>query len=206
MQTAFLLVMLIAGGLLILMFLLQQIAEILDHVIQGPLSFLDNLVSSLHGGDADVTIDVSHDTDVDVHPLSVRTVLGFLTFFGATGYLLTSIQLSMLIVVPIALVIGWVGGWLIWKFTRWVFSQSSSSHISDTDYLGREGSVLLSIPPDRFGEVSVNIRGFVVSGPARSASLQEIPKGANVVITAKEGGIFTVTPVSEKLYLKDPGN
>lgn len=198
MQTAFLLIMFIAGGLLLLMFVLQQIAEIIDHIIQGPLSMLDNFLSSMTGGHIDI-MPSDASIDLNINPISIRTILGFLTFFGGAGYLFNLSGIPTFIAVIIAILCGWLGGWLIWKFTWWVISQSGSSHVRETEYIGRDGSVMVDIHPNRLGEIRVVIRGYVVTGPARSHSQKSIPAGAAIVITGKEGGVFIVEPETEYL-------
>jgi hypothetical protein len=164
------------------------------------ISFLFALVS-LFGVDLSDAIDFDFDADPDsvfsFVSISPFALAMFGATFGLTG-LLTRFWLEMNAIPSVlwATAVGFVFGAVGQAFFFLVLSPSKSSHFSlETDAVGREAEVTISIPKDGQGRITYNnnVSGRVTLG-ARSADGKPIRTGQTVTIERIVGRVATVRP------------
>jgi len=142
-------------------------------------------------GDADLATDLDVDVDVDVHVdvdahadavgapdavlswlpfASLRFWTFFLAFFGLTGTVLAGLGLvgNAIAVAIIAVVVGYVSGFCVVKALRNLRETSADSSVSETDYLGATGIVMVSVGPGHTGKVRLALKGRDVELLART--------------------------------------
>lgn len=151
-STIFLLAALVGGGLLVLQILL-----------------------TLLGGHGDVDGDVD---GIDGHvdggsPLSFRTIVAFVTFFGIGGKAALGAGLSPALALGAAAAAGTVAFWLVGLAMLQLSRLRSSGNLQIENAVGVEGRVYLSIPAARegTGAVTVAIQG-------RSVQFKAVTRGA----------------------------
>lgn len=160
-------------------------------------------VMSLVGADFGDALDVGLDADVDADmsfiSLSPFVLAMFGAAFGLTG-LITCLYLDMEPLPSIlwSTAVGLIVGVLAQALFLYVLSPSKSSHYSlQDDAKGREAEVIITIPPDGVGTIAFdNISGRVTLG-ARSATNEEIQRGAFVTIERITGRVAVVRLISE---------
>jgi hypothetical protein len=129
---------------------------------------------------------------------NLSSVLAFITWFGATGYLLEHwanwLLLPTLIGALLAGAIGWV---LILLFFRTVLKGESEMDPADYRMVGTVGRVAMTIPGTGVGEIVFTKAGSVRNEAARSLSGLPIPRDTEVVITDYARGVALVQPWNE---------
>ena len=111
--------------------------------------------------------------------LSVSSLVGALTWFGAAGYLLLRLgDLALYAVVLGALLAGAVGWYLIARFLGLVLSGEREMDPADYRLEGTVGQVTVSIPAGGTGEVVFSKAGSRRSEAARAISGGPIPRGS----------------------------
>lgn len=135
--------------------------------------------------DVDVDIDVDVDADVDADAdavgapdavmswlpyASMRFWTFFLAFFGLTGSVLAGLGLmaNTIAVAVISVVVGYVSGFSVVKALRNLRETSADSSVSETDYLGATGTVMVAISRDQMGKVRLALKGRDVELLART--------------------------------------
>lgn len=140
---------------------------------------------------------------------NVSSLLAFLTWFGAAGYLLLSFALWAL---PAALagavVFGGAGAALIALFLRTVLAGEREMDPRDYRRVGTLARVTVGIPPGGVGEIVFIKGGVRRSEAARSRHGQPIARHTEVVILDHSRGVAAVEPwdelmKSERGSLKD---
>jgi membrane protein implicated in regulation of membrane protease activity len=123
------------------------------------------------GADADFDVgDLDHGGDLDpggdhgghdVSMISVRSVTAFLVGLGWMGAILRDLGWSLLLVVPLALIVGFILMMFVWWFMKLLHSLSEKGNMDYVYAIGETGSVYLPIPPNRekAGKVEVMIQG-----------------------------------------------
>src|SRR5258707_13582816 len=130
--------------------------------------------------------------------LSVSSLVGALTWFGAAGYLLLRLgDLALYAVVLGALLAGAVGWYLIARFLGMGLSGKREVDPADYRLEGTVGQVTVSIPAGGTGEVVFSKAGSRRSEAARAINGGPIPRGSEVVITNYVDGFATVQPWGE---------
>ena len=127
--------------------------------------------------------------------LSMSSVLGALTWFGAAGYLLLRLGAWALPVVVIAALLAGAAGWyLVARFLGFVLKGEREMDPEDYRLEGTVGQVTVSIPAGGTGEVVFSKVGSRRSEAARGLNGQHVPRGTEVVIIAYADGFATVQP------------
>jgi membrane protein implicated in regulation of membrane protease activity len=127
--------------------------------------------------------------------LSVSSIVGALTWFGAAGYLLLRLgDWALPAVVLGALLAGGVGWYLIARFLGLVLSGEREMDPADYRLEGTVGQVTVPIPVGGTGEVVFSKAGSRRSEAARAINGVSIPRGSEVVITTYVDGFATVQP------------
>jgi membrane protein implicated in regulation of membrane protease activity len=136
--------------------------------------------------------------------LSVSSLVGALTWFGAAGYLLLRLgDLALPAVVLGALLAGGVGWYLIARFLGLVLSGEREMDPDDYRLEGTVGQVTVSIPAGGTGEVVFSKAGSRRSEAARALGGEPIPRGSEVVITTYSDGFATVQPWGEFIAARE---
>lgn len=122
------------------------------------------------------------------------SIMIFLCWFGAAGYLLTRYGGFVAgVVLVLAAICGAVGGWIIFLFlTRVLMPHEHELTADETDVVGAVGRVSSTIRPAGTGEIVYEQLGAVRSAPARSEDGVEIPKQEEVFVVRYEKGIAYV--------------
>ena len=122
---------------------------------------------------------------------NASTVMAFLAWFGATGYLLVRYSnLVALVCLAIAAVTGLFGGWIIFKFMVKLNDAPLTSE--DRRVEGALGTISMSIRENGTGEIIFALGGMRRCAGARSSDGRRIEKGEEVVIERYEKGIAYV--------------
>lgn len=169
----------------------------------------------LNVGDDLSSIDVSGDaTGVDhvsgPSPLSLSTVMIFLTWFGATGYIARTWGGA---IAPLALIlaatIGLVGATMVYLFlARVLWRGQTSLDPRAYDPQGAIARVSSSIRAGGTGEIVYALDGKQRVDGARSLEDEPLPVGTEVTIVRYEGGLAYVAPLdwaaNEGAFLGNP--
>src|SRR4051812_27428388 len=121
--------------------------------------------------------------------LNATSLLAFLTWFGAAGYVLRHVVgWPLLAVLPIALLAGIAAATLIgWFMTK----LAAGERVMDPEeyrLVGTSGRLTVSIPSDGVGEVVFSKGGTRRSEAARSLSGRALARGTEVVIISYTRG------------------
>lgn len=133
------------------------------------------------------------------------SIMIFLCWFGAAGYLLTRYGSFVTgVVLVLAGICGVVGGAIIFFFlTRFLMPHEHELTADETEVVGAVGRVSSTIRPAGTGEIVYQQLGAVRSAPARSEDGVEIPKQEEVFVVRYEKGIAYVRKWDEGLGTRD---
>jgi hypothetical protein len=122
------------------------------------------------------------------------SIMIFLCWFGAAGYLLTRYGSFVTgVVLVLAAICGVAGGALIFAFlTRVLLPHEHELTADETEVVGAVGRVSSSIRPAGTGEIVYEQLGALRSAPARSEDGIPIPKQEEVFVVRYEKGIAYV--------------
>ena len=122
------------------------------------------------------------------------SIMIFLCWFGAAGYLLTRYGSFVAgVVLALAAVCGVAGGAIIFAFlTRVLLPHEHELTADETEVVGAVGRVSSSIRPDGTGEIVYQQLGALRSAPARSEDGVPISKQEEVFVVRYEKGIAYV--------------
>jgi hypothetical protein len=122
------------------------------------------------------------------------SIMIFLCWFGAAGYLLTRYGSFVAgVVLVLAAVCGVAGGAIIFLFlTRVLLPHEHELTADETNVIGAVGRVSSSIRPAGTGEIVYEQLGAVRSAPARSEDGIQIPRQEEVFVVRYEKGIAYV--------------
>ena len=130
--------------------------------------------------------------------LNASSMVGAITLFGATGYVLTRLgDWALPAAILGALAMGALGWYLIARFLGLILQGEVEMDPDDYRLEGTVGRVTVSIPAGGTGEVLFEKGGSRRSEAARAEGGEAIPRGSEVVITAYADGFATVQPWSE---------
>ncbi len=165
------------------------------------------------GGDGDLDLDFDGDIDTDVGDsnvdigsgtsvgigdfaaglVSVRSIAFFLTFFGLSGTVLTSMSDNATMVLAVSIALGLTSALLNSAAFTMLKAAQNTSHISSYDMEGRPANVVVPIEPGRRGKVRIDISGqpqyLVASGCDGTESLEV---GHPVVVVSISDGVAEV--------------
>jgi membrane protein implicated in regulation of membrane protease activity len=139
----------------------------------------------------------------DDHPLfilNLSTLIGFLTWFGAVGYLLLhmagwALLPALVVAVALGVAVAMLIGWFVAKI------RAGDREMKPADYRieGTVAKVTVSIPADGVGEIVFTLADSRRSEAARGESGQAIARETEVAIVGYDKGVATVVPWSELL-------
>jgi membrane protein implicated in regulation of membrane protease activity len=130
--------------------------------------------------------------------VSLSSLLAFLTWFGAAGFVLERYTEWGLAAVLLGATAAGVAGWyLITRFLDLVLSGESELNPDDYRMEGTVGRVSIAIPAGGTGEVVFTMGGVRRSEAARALA-GPVPRGTEVMITRYANGFATVQPHSRE--------
>lgn len=140
-----------------------------------------------------------------VSPFNLFSIMAFLAWFGATGYLLTRytafIAITALLLSSLS---GIVGGGIVFYFLAGVMLRHEHIlHDSDFEMVGMIGRVSNTVFANGVGEILFEQNGRTKHCGARTETGATIPRGSEVVVTRYERGIAFVKPWDEFLSHHD---
>lgn len=149
----------------------------------------------------------SSHTDSGISPINLSTIMIFVTWFGAAGYILHRYtSLWGVLILGLATAFGAVGGALMYTFlVRFLYrAQTPPLRESDYELSGHTATVTSTVYQGGTGEITYTLHGYRRAENARSLNGQAIPRGTEVVILQYEKGIAYVQPVEEILKQELP--
>jgi len=168
-------------------------------------------VSIFAGGDVDVDADLSADVDIEAEAdvegavgegvaaaarfLSLRNAVFFVTFFGLTGTLLTSLGIGFVLTLISALTIGSVAAFSIYRLMEFLRTSETGVLPASGALEGAMAAVVVDFDDTRSGKVSVTDGGQTVQLIARvheQAETRRFGVGDEVVIVDLQDGIAHV--------------
>lgn len=122
------------------------------------------------------------------------SIMIFLCWFGASGYLLTRYGgMVALVVLVLAAVCGFIGGAIMFLFlTKVMLPHERELTADETDVVGAVGRVSAAIRAGSVGEMIYEQLGARIAVPARAEDNQAIAKDEEVYVVRYEKGIATV--------------
>jgi membrane protein implicated in regulation of membrane protease activity len=132
-------------------------------------------------------------------PFNVASLMMFLTWFGAAGYIMSHYRSSTgALALTIALVAGFAGGALMYLFlARVLIANEHPLRNSDFDMTGVLGRISMPIRESGTGELIYSQQGTRRSCGARSENGAAIERGSEVVVMRYEKGIAYVRRFEE---------
>lgn len=145
------------------------------------------------GGHGDADLDASHGHAGDAHGAHATGWLPFfsfqfwtfaLAFFGLTGTVLTLLSLASMVPTLIAsTVLGLGTGTAVSTLIRKLRTQTVSSSVGATDFVGRSGIVKLPLRAGSAGKIRVTVKEQVIDLLAMTDDKEEIAVGEEVLVT-----------------------
>jgi hypothetical protein len=174
----------------------------------GAVSSFDHGFGPIHGhGAGHVHGGQGHGHGHDLKGLPLlngSTMLGFVTCFGAAGYLLSQLSEWALPGVLLGASLGGLaGGYVVARFLGLILSGEREMDPDDYRLEGTVGQITVSIPRGGTGEVVFAKVGARRSEAARAIGGLPIPRGTEVVITHYADGFATVQPWAEFLATRE---
>jgi len=151
-----------------------------------------------HLGDFNHHGHVGHEQGDGLAPVSIGSILGFLTWFGGVAYLVRN-GLDVFVGVSLftGALAGLAGGYVIFFLLKKVHAQQAGLLIASDDYmLGTIGRVTSSIRAGGTGEIVYERRGVRQVTAARAPTGIAIPRGTEIVVLDHRAGIADVEPWS----------
>ena len=156
------------------------------------------------GHDAHGGHDAIHATGAAPSPLNLSTLMIFLTWFGATGYILRVYYGAVAGWTLLAgLVLGTIGASVVYLFLAKVLWRGQSA-LDPANYQieGTVATVTSAIRAGGTGEIVYKLDGKRRVDGARSTDSAALPAGADVVILRYQGGLAYVAPLD---WARDEG-
>jgi membrane protein implicated in regulation of membrane protease activity len=132
-------------------------------------------------------------------PLNLSTLMIFLTWFGATGYLLRAYSAEAAVPsVIVATGAGLVGALIVWLVLAKLLWRGQSQ-LDPRNYaiMGVTARVTASIGAGGTGEIVYTLDGKRQVDAARAAEGATLPRGTEVAILHRAGGIAYVVPLGD---------
>ncbi|MEA2513111.1 MAG: hypothetical protein QOJ59_2598 [Thermomicrobiales bacterium] len=167
------------------------IADIgIDHDAVGHQGHMGHIGHHGHDGQH------GHGSDDVLSPISVGTVLGFLTWFGGVAYLARNgLEVYAVVSLVLGLIAGVAGAYVIyWLLRKMHAQQAGLLRASDAYMPGTVARVTSSIRAGGTGEIVYEQRGVRQVSAARAPGGEAISRGTQVVILRHSSGIAQVEP------------
>ncbi len=157
--------------------------ELTIFLIIGGIGFLFLMISFLVGDLLEALhFDLSLDAGNSFGIFDTRVLSVFLTTFGFISALCIQLAFGTLVSMIFGLGSGIILGGLVFAFGYFLYSQQSTSSVSDEDMIGRTAQVIVGIRPESIGQISCLIGEERVEKIARARNGREIKTGETVYI------------------------
>lgn len=124
-------------------------------------------------------------------PINAMTITAFVMVFGGVGYVLSRLGWwALLLIIPIAVVAGVGGAWLIWRVLR--FMLKGERVLTGGSLVGTYGQLSVGIRAGGTGELVYSHNGVRQSCPAVADDGGALPAGLDVVVLRYEQGVAHV--------------
>ena len=154
------------------------------------------------GGDADMGADVGadggqdfsgHDSDLSFKTLSLQGITAFFMMFGLVGWAIVR-QGDFAAWFPIlcGTTAGLITVWVMKKIFLIAASFQSSGTLDLQNAIGREGTVYLTIKPEKAGKVQIAVQDRYAILDAMTESEEELKTGQTVRVTKVSAGKLVV--------------
>lgn len=183
---------------------LAQISALSVFLCLGAIGFLFLLASFLLGEvfghfDTDHDVYFEHDIAHDVaHDgpgvFNARIISMFITAFGGFGAIGVYLGLGTLVSSLVGLAGGFLFGWLVYLFARFLYSQQASSIHNTSDLLGLSAQVIVAIPANGLGQVRCIVGESAIEKIARSTDGNAIAENTTVFVEEISGETVIVSP------------
>jgi membrane protein implicated in regulation of membrane protease activity len=152
-----------------------------------------HLGSGAHNGHIGVHSAGPHGAHAQVPVVNFATIVAFLTWFGATGYVLTHFHpISLALGLAFSFLGGITGLLIVFWFLGKLVAHDDTMQSADYDMLGVLGKITVPIREGGTGEIVYSQMGRRFCAAARSDSGSAIGKGTEVVVTRYERGVAYV--------------
>lgn len=161
--------------------------------------------------DADADVDFDADTDFDADSelgmaadgaagvadavlsiFSFRAIVFLLAFFGATGLILTGLDVNGVVTLLLAIAMGLFAGYLHARLYAYLKRSSVGGTTSNADLRGSRAKVVVPISSASRGRVEVDVDGQPVYVTARPFGQDEFEVGERVVVVEIDEGTALV--------------
>lgn len=134
-----------------------------------------------------------HGAHAQVPIVNFATVVAFLAWFGATGYLLTHFHpVQIAIGFALAVLGGLTGAAIVFWFLAKLVAHDDTMQSADYDMIGVLGKITVPIRAGGTGEIVYSQMGRRFCAAARNENDTAIAKGTEVVVTRYEHGVAYV--------------
>ena len=188
-QAFFLGIALVGALFLLVSFIIGEIGDFADDVGDA----VGDQLADLGVGEADAgAADHGAEAGEGPSPFSLRTVMAFLTAYGASGLITSAygwdtLASSLFAVMPGAVVAG-----VAYQAMRLLYGQQSSSLLEVSGLRGRSGVVEIAIPPGGLGRVTVSTHHGTSSFLARCQDGTAIAHGEQIIVRGSLGSELVV--------------
>lgn len=157
-------------------------------------------------GHGDITFDAHSDTNIDMHaggthffvvsPLKPIVLASFVTVFGGIGMICIGKGLMTAVATVVAALSGLLVSGILYRFIVVpLYMAQNTSAVSQKELVGDMAKTTLAINGSSFGRISYTVNGNTYSAPAKSASGEDIKRGASVVIINIKNNVFYVREI-----------
>jgi hypothetical protein len=163
------------------------------------ISFFFALLSLIGVGVGDM-FDFDVDSELDFISISPFAIASFGAIFGLVGLItLEWLEMSPIPSILVSSGVGVVFGLAAQAFFIYILAPSKSSHYSlETDAVGREAEVTITIPGSGLGQVAFTNQSGRVTLGARSTTGSPIRTGEVIQIERISGRVAFVTPIERE--------
>ncbi|HEX9760588.1 MAG TPA: NfeD family protein [Candidatus Acidoferrales bacterium] len=159
------------------------------------VGFLFLLISLIFG---ELFEHFDHDHDMDLGHggpsfFSTRVLSVFVVAFGCAGAVATHYGMSVAPASGVGVGSGFVFGWIVYAFARFLYGQQASSETRSADLVGQSARVTVAIPAGGVGQVRCRIGEELVDKIARTEDGSPVPENSVVRIKEFVGETVIVT-------------
>ncbi|MBN2007478.1 MAG: hypothetical protein JXA21_29300 [Anaerolineae bacterium] len=140
------------------------------------------------------------DTDGDIGPFSVRTILAFLVGLGWGGVAASASGASPFLAVIVGVFFGTLFMTIVFFLMRWMMRLSVSGNINIQNAAGQTGTVYIPIPAEGSGngQVQIIIQGRLRELPAITDGGQSLSTGTHIKVIDINNDILVVRAIETK--------
>lgn len=125
-------------------------------------------------------------------PISLRTILASMGGWGWGGLIGWDVFNWGVLSAPFGMLVGLAMATIVFRFSRFLYSQEATSTISEAQLVGAEGVVLTAIPARGAGEIRLYAAGTPLKCLARSENGEPIAEGQRIIVVEELGGTLVV--------------